>query len=80
MRAIEDERMRQEKRQKQDQNRALLDYSHKLKMKKRAKEVQEELALDMKFLEQILAESTNEAQGQLQNKVENGPLFFFDGL
>ena len=34
-----------------------------------AKEVQEELAIDMKILQQLLQESDNEAMGQLQRKV-----------
>ena len=47
----------------------MLDYSLKLKLKKRAKEVQEELAFDMKLLEQMLTENTNEAKETLQHKV-----------
>lgn len=35
----------------------------------KAKEVQEELAMDMKLLEQMLTESTNEAMQTLQRKV-----------
>lgn len=46
-----------------------LDYSLKLKMKHRAKEVQEELAFDMKLLEQMLTENTNETKENLQRKV-----------
>lgn len=38
-------------------------------MKKRAKEVQEELAFDMKLLEQMLKEHTNESQENLKQKV-----------
>ena len=34
-----------------------------------AKEVQEELAMDMKILEQMLSESSNEAMQHLQRKV-----------
>ena len=69
LRAMEEERQRQEKRQRQDDTRACLNYSLKLKMKKRVKEVQEELALDMKILEQMLIETTNEAMENLQRKV-----------
>lgn len=47
----------------------ILDYSLKLKMKNRAKEVQEELAFDMKLLEQMLAQNTNEKQENLERKV-----------
>jgi DNA-binding protein YbaB len=38
-------------------------------MKKRAKDVQQELALDMKLLEQMLTATTNEAMQSLQKKV-----------
>ena len=34
-----------------------------------AKEIQEELALDMKLLEQMLQETSNETMQQLQKKV-----------
>lgn len=46
-----------------------LDYSLKLKMKHRAKEVQEELAFDMKLLEQMLTECSNDAKDNLERKV-----------
>jgi len=69
LRALEEERQRQEKRQRQEDSRAILDYSLKLKMKKRAREVQEELALDMKILQQMLTETTNETMEKLQRKV-----------
>ncbi len=71
MRALEEERERQEKRQRQDDNRATLDFSLKLKMKKKAREVQEELALDMKILQQMLTETNNETMEKLQRKVFN---------
>lgn len=35
----------------------------------KAKEAQEELAMDMRILEQMLTESTNEAMQHLQRKV-----------
>lgn len=38
-------------------------------MKKKAKEEQEELAFDLKMLEQLLEESRNEAMEQMQRKV-----------
>lgn len=66
---MEEERQKQEKRQKQEESRACLEYSLKLKMKKKAKDVQEELALDMKILEQMLKDTTNEAMENLQRKV-----------
>ena len=63
--------MKQEKQRQQEETKANLDYSLKLKMKLRAKAVQEELALDMKILEQMLSESSNEAMQQLQRKVRD---------
>lgn len=66
---MEEERQRQEKRQRQEDSKATLDYSLKLKMKKRAREVQEELALDMKILQQMLTETSNETMENLQRKV-----------
>lgn len=47
----------------------MLDHSLKLKMKKRAKAEQEQLAFDLKMLEQLLVESKNEAMEQMQKKV-----------
>ncbi|XP_065910618.1 cilia- and flagella-associated protein 53-like [Dysidea avara] len=70
LRAIEEQRMREDKVRSQENTRNMLDYSLKLKMKRKAKEVQEELALDMKILEQLLQETDNEAMEQLQRKRE----------
>ena len=70
LRALEEQRMKEEKRRRQEETKADLDYSLKLKMKKRAKEVQQELALDMKLLEQMLTATTNEAMQSLQRKVK----------
>lgn len=42
-------------------------------MKKKAKEEQEELAFDLKMLEQLLEESRNEAMEQIQRKVSMLP-------
>ena len=61
--------MMEEKRRRQEETKAELDYSLKLKMKKKAKDVQQELALDMKLLEQMLTATTNEAMQSLQKKV-----------
>lgn len=63
--------MMEEKRRRQEETKADLDYSLKLKMKKKAKDVQQELALDMKLLEQMLTATTNEAMQSLQKKVNN---------
>ena len=56
--------MKQEKQRRQKETKANLDYSLKLKVKKKVKE-----ELDMKILEQMLSESSNEAMQQLQRKV-----------
>lgn len=70
LRAIEEQKIREEKVRAQADRRNMLDYSLKLKMKKKAKEVQEELAIDMKILQQLLQESDNEAMEHLQRKRE----------
>lgn len=48
-----------------------MERSIRLKMKKAAKEQQEELALDMKILEQLLEESRNEAKEQTDRKLRD---------
>ena len=68
MRAVEEERGREEKRNRQREICNTLDYSLKLKLKRQAKEVQEELALDMKILEELLVSTKNEAQETLARK------------
>lgn len=47
----------------------MLDHSLQLKLKKKAREEQEQLAFDMKILQQLLEESHNEAMEQAQRKV-----------
>lgn len=61
--------MQEEKKRKQDETKAMLDYAVKLKMKRKARDVQEELAMDMKILEQMLAQTNNEAKEELEKKV-----------
>ena len=43
--------------------------SLKMKQEKQAREMQEQLAFDLKILEQLLEESRNEAMEQVQRKV-----------
>ena len=62
-------KLKEDKRRRQLETKMMLDYSLKLKLKKRAKEVQEELAFDMKLLEQMLTENTNELKEALEHKV-----------
>ena len=66
---MEEIKLKEDKRRRQLEAKTGLDLSLKLKMKKRAKEVQEELAFDMKLLEQMLQETSNESQENLQRKV-----------
>jgi len=47
----------------------MYDKSLQLKHEKQAREMQEELAFDLKILEQLLEESKNEAMEQAQRKV-----------
>ena len=47
-----------------------LDKSVRSKIQREAKERQEELALDMKILEQLLEESRNEADENLQKRLQ----------
>ena len=49
----------------------MLDQNVRIKLQKKAREVQEELAFDMKLLEQLLEESRNEALEQMQRKVSS---------
>ena len=61
--------MKEEKRRRQRDTKSDLDHSLRVRMKRRARETQEELAFDMKLLEQMLIEHTNEAQENLERKV-----------
>ncbi|KAL2100116.1 hypothetical protein ACEWY4_004510 [Coilia grayii] len=67
---LEEERQRRQKLQSQASRRRLLDKSLRLKMKQLAREQQDELALDMSILQQLLAEEKNEKQGEAARKLE----------
>ncbi|XP_053556378.1 cilia- and flagella-associated protein 53 [Bombina bombina] len=67
---LEDERALREKHQKQMQVRNMLDTSIRLKMRRLAREQQEELALDMKILEQIMQDSHDDTEEKHQRKLE----------
>ena len=69
---MEEQRALAEKRVLQQQMRHGLDMNVKLKAKRMAKEVQEELALDMQILEKLLEDSRNEAMEIAQRKVRIG--------
>ena len=65
------EEMQALEEQRQQEMRNVLNLTLRMKMKKEAKEEQEQLAFDMKMLEQLLEESGNEAMEQEQRKVKN---------
>ncbi|CAL1530958.1 unnamed protein product [Lymnaea stagnalis] len=67
---MEDEVAHQEKLRKQKETRDMLDHSMAFKARKKAKDAQEELAFDLKMLEQLLEESRNEAYETIQRKKE----------
>ncbi|XP_072166700.1 cilia- and flagella-associated protein 53-like [Diadema setosum] len=70
LRKLEEQRALAEKRALQREMREGLDQNVKLKAKRMANEVQEELALDMKILEKLLEDSRNEAMEIAQRKKE----------
>ncbi|XP_075049846.1 cilia- and flagella-associated protein 53 [Mixophyes fleayi] len=67
---LEDERALQEKKQKQSHVRRMLDHSIRLKMKRLARDQQEELLLDMKIMEQIMQDSQDDTEEKRQRKLE----------
>ena len=69
LRALEEQRALHEKSQQQQQTRDDLAKNIRLKMKRKAKEMQEELALDMQILEKLLTDTRNEALEIAQRKV-----------
>ena len=76
MRAFEDQRNKEEKRFNQERTRAELDQSLRKKMKRKAREMQEELAMDMKLLQEVLQKTSNEDFERHQRKVHNHNLNF----
>ncbi|XP_006033197.1 cilia- and flagella-associated protein 53 isoform X1 [Alligator sinensis] len=67
---LENERLQLEKLQKQKECRDMLVSSIREKMKRLNREKQEELALDMKILEQVLQESQEDTEGKKKKKQE----------
>uniref|UniRef100_UPI00398F83EB cilia- and flagella-associated protein 53 n=1 Tax=Pristiophorus japonicus TaxID=55135 RepID=UPI00398F83EB len=67
---LEDEQLAREKAQKQKKFRDTLNYSMALKAKRIAKEQEEEQALDSKIRDQTLKESADDAQEQMQRKLD----------
>ena len=61
--------MKEEKKRQQELTRAELNLSLRQKMKKKAREMQEELAMDMKLLQEMLQQTSNEDAERQQRKV-----------
>jgi F0F1-type ATP synthase membrane subunit b/b' len=71
LRKLEEQHALEEKKRKQDEIRDMYGKSLQMKQKKQAREMQEQLAFDLKILEQLLEESRNEAMEQVQRKVRD---------
>lgn len=69
LRKLEEQREAEEKRRRQIESKQLYETNLRLKMKKKAREEQEQLAFDMKVLEALLEETANEAAEIAQRKV-----------
>ncbi|XP_071845360.1 cilia- and flagella-associated protein 53-like [Apostichopus japonicus] len=70
LRKLEEQRALQEKKAQQQAMRDGLDKSLKIRARLKAREIQEELALDMQILEKLLEDSRNEAMEITQRKKE----------
>lgn len=68
---LEEQREHRQKLQNQKSRRKQLDNSLRLKMKRLALEQQEELALDMSILEQLLTQSKDEKKDEALRKVSH---------
>lgn len=66
---LEEQREQQQEKQKRDTRRRDLDESLRLKLKRLAREQQEELELDMSILQHMLRQETDEKLGLAQKKV-----------
>ncbi|KAJ7987123.1 hypothetical protein DPEC_G00335490 [Dallia pectoralis] len=64
MMRLEEQREHRQKLQGQESRRRLLDHSLRLKMRRLAREQQEELVLDMSILEQLLTGAEDEKEGE----------------
>lgn len=69
LRKIEEQNILEEKRRKQMEVQNIHARSIEMKKQREAKEMQEEMAFDLKILEKLLEESRNEAMEQAQRKV-----------
>lgn len=73
---MEAEREHRQKLQDQEKRRKQLDLSLRLKMKRLSRDRQEELALDMSILEQLMAEERDEKQDEVLKKVRFQPILW----
>ena len=69
LRKLEEQRAVEEKRRKAEELRNTHARSIRMKRQRQARDEQEQLAFDMKMLEQLLQDSRNEAMEQTQRKV-----------
>ncbi|KAM4634258.1 cilia- and flagella-associated protein 53 [Polymixia lowei] len=67
---LQEQREQFQKLQGQETRRRQLDQSLRLKMKRLAREKQDELAMDMSVLQQVLSEEKDEKQDATQRKIE----------
>ena len=74
LRKLEEQKAFEEKHRRAQETREMLDRTLRMKMEREAREEQEQLAFDMKLLEEILEASRNEAMEQAQRKVSLGVL------
>ena len=72
LRNLEEQKAREEKHRRAKETREMLDRTLRMKMEREAREEQEQLAFDLKLLEEILEASRNEAMEQAQRKVDKG--------
>ncbi|CAL9682492.1 unnamed protein product [Knipowitschia caucasica] len=70
MQRLQDEREKHQRLKAQKTRRRQLDQSYRMKMRRLAKEQQEELAFDMSLIQQVLNQESNEKQESAQRKVE----------
>ena len=76
LRKLEEAAALEEKHRKQNETRQMFEKSVRMKREREARNMQEQLAFDMKILEQLLEETHNEAMEAQQRKVSYFGLIF----
>ena len=76
LRKLEEAAALEEKHRKQNETRQMFEKSVRMKREREARNMQEQLAFDMKILEQLLEETHNEAMEAQQRKVSYFVLIF----